>query len=87
VSLCEPHVPLLRTRRSRRVVWTEAEALVRPGRQSLLQGSDTLARASNRLEQGHRSLVETEELGNDVLASLQRQRQQMKNTQCVACCR
>ena len=55
----------------------------RARRQALLGGSETLARGSVRLEQGHRMLLETESLGNDVLVSLQRQRQQIKGAQCV----
>jgi hypothetical protein len=52
-------------------------------RQALLSGSDALARGTMRLEQGQRMLLETENMGNDVLVSLQRQRQQIKSAQCV----
>ena len=52
-------------------------------RQELLQGSDTLNRGVSRLEQGHRTLAETEAIGNDVLLNLQKQRQQLKSAQCV----
>ena len=52
-------------------------------RQALLGGSESLARGTARLEAGQRVLLETESLGNDVLVSLQRQRQQIKSAQCV----
>ena len=52
-------------------------------RQELLQGSHALDRGLSRLEQGHRTLAETEALGNDVLVNLQKQRQQLKGAQCV----
>ena len=52
-------------------------------RQELLQGSHTLDRGLSRLEQGHRTLTETEAMGNDVLVNLQKQRQQLKSAQCV----
>ncbi len=60
-----------------------APVMRRRFRQALLEGSDVLSRGATRLEQGHRTLVDTENLGNDILASLQRQRQQIKNAQCV----
>ena len=50
-------------------------------RQALLGGSESLARGTTRLEQGQRMLLETENIGNDVLVSLQRQRQQIKGAQ------
>lgn len=53
------------------------------GRQALLGGSESLARGTARLEEGQRVLLETENLGNDVLVSLQRQRQQIKGAQCA----
>ena len=52
-------------------------------RQELLQGSHALDRGLSRLEQGHRTLAETEALGNDVLVTLQKQRQLLKGAQCV----
>jgi hypothetical protein len=50
-------------------------------RQALLGGSESLARGTTKLEQGQRMLLETENIGNDVLVSLQRQRQQIKGAQ------
>lgn len=61
--------------------------LPRVCRQALLGGSESLARGTARLDQGQRVLLETENLGNDVLVSLQRQRQQIKGAQCAHCAR
>ena len=55
--------------------------------QALLGGSESLARGTTRLEQGQRMLLETENIGNDVLVSLQRQRQQIKGAQYAPCLR
>jgi hypothetical protein len=75
--------------RRQRCAWLRAaprncpDRRLRVGRQALLGGSESLARGTARLEEGQRVLLETENLGNDVLVSLQRQRQQIKGAQCA----
>lgn len=55
---------------------TSSHASLRARSNELLQGSHTLARATQRLDQSHRTLVETDDLGGSVLQSLQARRQE-----------
>jgi vesicle transport through interaction with t-SNAREs protein 1 len=49
-------------------------------RTRLLQGTDTLADGSRKLENAHRVALETEDVGADILRNLRGQREQIEHT-------
>lgn len=48
-------------------------------RSRLLQGTERLGQASNRLDDAHRMALETEQMGIGTLSDLARQRRQLEN--------